>query len=259
MVNPAKGGGLQLPSPLSNGEAFTTLNTLSIVNNGSVTTPVINGPYDDSPGNLVDLWLVGRNSSYLGGGRISLLANGNVSNTNILGTVGVPIGLTTSGSGGSVDIATTGKYYGGGSVGTSGGFDGGSVMIKTGGDLVYNPGNFFDGASLSANGIILGGTIRLMAKHDINYHHTDVFTSIKADGGLQGGVMLLRAGHDVLLANPFEHTPTTEQKLTANATDPTNGRGGYVSLYAVNAYTQDDAIEVNGSAQNGTTSFTRLH
>jgi hypothetical protein len=244
---------LILPSPLSNGEAFTTLNTLNIVNNGSVTTPQVAGPNNDSPPTLVDLWLIGRNSNNLGGGRISIAANGNVSNSNLLGTVGIA-------SGGSINIASTNNYFGSGVLTNAGGMHGGSIIIKTLGNITQNAGNFFEGSDLSSNGSLMGGTIRLAPQNDFNYRRTDGGNiSISANGSLQGGIIDIRAGHDSIMNfgdGPGAPPMVTLQKITADGTSSTQGRGGYISVHAANSNIHNVPIEANGGLQNGTVSFT---
>lgn len=249
-------GALTLPSVLSNGQAFTSLNTLTISNNGAVTTPQVPEASNDSSPSLVDLWLVGRNSNNFGGGRISIIAKGSVSNSNLLGTVGVE-------SGGSINIVTNGNYTGAGVLETMGGVHGGSIIIKsTDGDISQNVGRSFEGSTLSSNGFLMGGTIRLEPIGYFRYLRTDnTSVSISANGLLQGGVIGIRTGEGSLM-NPGsasgEPPMTSFQTVTADGTSPSLGRGGYVS---VNVGTgkpnvHNVTVQANGGLKNGTVVFT---
>lgn len=249
-----EGAELILPSPLSNGQGFTTLNTLSLLNDGPVSTQNFPGPNDDFPSIPIDMWLIARNSNSLGGGRISILANGDISNSNILGTVGIA-------SGGSVNIATKGTFRnGGGGFGfggllrTSGNVHGGSIMAKAGQDIIHNFIHYYSRSSLTANGNLMGGTIRLLPQRDFSYVRTLNDARITANGSLQGGIIEIDVGNNSNIGlNAFE--PFTA--LQANGTSPTQGGGGFIHINAGNTNAHDDAIiDANGGLQNGTVLFT---
>lgn len=248
-----EGAELILPSPLSNGQGFTTLNTLSVINDGPVSTQNFPGPNDDFPSTPIDMWLISRNSNSLGGGRISILANGDISNSNVLGTVGVA-------SGGSVNIATKGTFFNGGGqygfgglLSTSGNVHGGSIMAKAGQDIVHNFIHPFSRSSLTANGDMMGGTIRLLAQRDFSYVRTLNDARITANGSLQGGNIEINAGNN---SNIALNSSDNFIAIQANGTSPTLGRGGYIHIHGQNDNTVNGIVEATGGLEYGTVSFT---
>jgi hypothetical protein len=242
-------GELVFPSPLSMGEGFSTLNTLSIANDGAVSTQYLQyAGGGDTPYKPTNFWLIGRNSNPLGGGRLSALVNGNMDNLNVFGTTGAA-------SGGSVNIATQGRLLNSASLTTSGGaLHGGSIMLKSGNDIVWDNQIYYGLPTMSANGGLMGGTIRILPARDFNYQGAVYVTSINADGSLQGGMINVNAGRDSIITNSdFGSQPT----LTANGTSSTLGRGGFIHINAGNNNVHSDAsFQATGGLANGTVLFT---
>lgn len=256
---------LLFPSPLSNGRAFSTLNTLTLANDGSVSTQRVPGPYADDGDQLTDFWLIGHNlNNYgvgrnFGGGRISVLANGDLTNQDFFGTVGVA-------SGGSVNIALSGNLFNGaggqGRIITSSPavpdaypMHGGSIIVKTGQNIMQNTGNFYNGATFQSNGKLSGGTVQLTSKQDFVYGDSLNLATLNANGGLQGGVFQITA--DGNIRKDFGIIGGNVG-IFANGTSA-QGRGGFIQLdgHTVNLPVDNGApmqipIQANGPAGNGT-------
>jgi hypothetical protein len=239
---------LVLPSPLSKDLAFTTLNTLTISNNGPLQTLVFSGPNADSPSTPLDIWLVGRNSNSLGGGRISALAKGDLDNFNTFGTKGIA-------SGGSVNLSSTDNISNV-SIGllTEGQTHGGSIILKAGQTIYQNSllggDAYFEHAPITSNGGLMGGTIRLEAKQDFHLISTLVSSPISANGSLQGGIITINAnGNSTLYGR--DTIP-----ITANGLSSTMGRGGFIKIHADNIVFNQGVIEANGGQYGGTVSLT---
>lgn len=241
---------LILPSPLSRGLGFSTLNTLSIV-----ARKVQNGPYQTSNVGTDDvyfkLWQLGKNAN--AGGRIS-----------ILGTYVVPLDyMTTNGkdSGGSINMASTnlssvtngGSFGENGFVMTNGTLHSGSIMVKateriTNEDIPFTQSS---GSVFSSSGGLMGGTIRMIATEDIRSGSGKTFgefrtgtPSILANGIGQGGVIDASAGESV--------------KITGNVlANASQGNGGYIRLHGDNSvYIAPQReylgkVEANGSINGG--------
>jgi hypothetical protein len=237
-------GELIFPSVLSNGQGFSTLNTLSILNDGAVSTQYLPGPYSDSHSQPTDFWFIGRNSNSIAGGRISLLASGNVENLNIFGTTGLA-------SGGSVHIATPGNFDNGALLTTNSSLHGGSIIAKAGKDIINNQEIYYWNGEITANGSLMGGTLRILPKNDFNYVAGVYNSSVEANGSLQGGVIDIRAGNNSIidLFGDFN-------SVTANGTSATSGRGGFVHVKAGNVNSHNGIIEASGGLENGTVLFT---
>jgi hypothetical protein len=244
-------GELIFPSPLSMGEGFSTLNTLTIANDGLISTQELFGGTGDASYQPTNFWLIGRNSNSLGGGRISLLANGNINNLNIFGTTGMA-------SGGSVNIATQGSFVNSANLTTTGSaLHGGSIMVKAGNDIVWDNALYYAIPLMSSNGGLLGGTIRLLPMRDFSYPAAVYVTSINANGSLHGGVININAGRDSFITNVEFGSMITRPTLTANCTSSISGRGGFIHINAGNTNSHDDArIEANGGLEAGTVLFT---
>ncbi len=245
-----------LPSPLSKDQAFTTLNTLTILNDGNVSTQYLHGREIDESATISNVWWVGRNSNGLGGGRLSLISNGSLINQNLLGTTGVT-------SGGSINIATFGNINNtvGGMIIAGNLFTpkstllhGGSIILKTQyGDISHGwDVQSYDQAVTRANGKLMGGTIRMKAGQDFLYGGWLGFDDISAQGGLQGGIIKIKAAHDI-------PTPAGGllQGLLADGLSPIQGRGGYIILHANNKnHFPHELTSVTGGLVNGTTRIT---
>jgi len=242
-------GELIFPSPLSNGQGFSTLNTLSILNNGAVSTQYLPGEYIDSGYQATDFWLIGRNSDSLAGGRLSLLANGNVNNLNVFGTTGVA-------SGGSVNITTQGSLINSANLTTGSTLHGGSLMAKAGSDIVNDERIYYAHGSMFVNGGVLGGTTRLLPLRDFNYNSGVYVTAIGANGSLQGGVININAGRNSSIGGGDFASFSTESTLTANGTSPTLGRGGFIHINAENNNDHGGRIEAIGGLKDGRVIFT---
>lgn len=245
---PGEQPNLTFPSALSLGQGFSTLNTLSIVNKGAVSTQVLPGPYDDSSYGPTDFWLIGRNSNSLAGGRISLLASDTVNNLNVFGTTGVA-------SGGSVDIATQGSFINSANLMAGSALHGGSILVKAGNDIVSDNTPYYALPTMTSNGGLLGGTIRLLPLRDFNYTSGVYATSISANGSLQGGDININAGRNSIISgSDFGTTPSV--LLTANGTSPTLGRGGFIHVNAGNSNIHTAAFQATGGVADGTILFT---
>ncbi len=239
---------LVFPSPLSMGEGFSTLNTLNIVNDGSVSTLYLSyGGGGDTPYKPTDFWLIGRNSNGLGGGRISLFANGNVNNLNIFGTTGTA-------SGGSVNIAALGTLDNGARLSTESPLHGGNIILKASNDIINNEQIYYTVGTMSANGGLMGGTIQIYPLHDFNYEAGVFQTVIEANGALQGGVINIRAGHNSVIDDIHGFGPNN--RLAANGTSSTLGRGGFIHINAGNSNVHDAPITASGGLEDGTVLFT---
>jgi hypothetical protein len=243
-------GELVFPSALSMDKGFSTLNTLSIINDGNVSTQFLPGAFGESPYQPTDFWLIGRNSNPLAGGRISLLANGDVNNLNVFGTAG-------RASGGSVNIAAQGSFVNSANLTTtSGALHGGSIMAKAGNDVVNNEEIYYNFGKIASNGGIMGGTIRLLPLRDFEYRSMNTLSSIKADGSLQGGIININVGHDSIInKGPFGSSPPPPT-LTANGTSSTLGHGGFMHINAGNHNVHDGVFQATGGLVNGTILFT---
>lgn len=243
-------GALIFPSPLSMSEGFSTLNTLSVVNNGSISTQYLSYNAGDASYKPTNYWVIGRNSNNFGGGRLSVLANGKMDNLNVLGTTGLA-------SGGSVNIATQGSFVNSAHVTTSGNVHGGSIMIKAGNDITMYNAPYYAIPNMSANGSLLGGTIRLLPIRDLSYLGGVYVTSINANGSRQGGVININAGRDSLITNGDFGFVETQPTLTANGTSSTLGRGGFIHINAENNNIHSNAsFQATGGLVNGTVLFT---
>lgn len=241
-------GELVFPSALSRGEGFSTLNTLSIINKGTVSTQYLPGPYSDSSYQPTDFWLVGRNSNSLAGGRISLLASDTVNNLNVFGTTGVA-------SGGSVNIATLGTFDNGALLTTSSPLHGGSIIVKAGKDIINNEDIYYWIGNMAANGGLLGGTIRLLPLRDFNYTSGVALSSIETNGSLQGGTININAGRDSIIA-VSDVTFNTPSMLVANGTSSTLGRGGFIHANGGNSNVHNGVFQATGGLADGTILFT---
>lgn len=244
-----------LPSPLSNGQAFTTLNTLTVLNNGSVSTQIFPGQYIDEPTTPTNFWLIGRNSNSLGGGRISVLTQGEFQNHNIFGTVGRI-------SGGSVNIAAANNIvntaYSSDQLTTAGDVHGGSILVKSGQSILLNRVNYFEASSIRANGGLIGGRIYIAPLQDFIYESTlSPASQIAANGSLQAGIIEVHAGNNSEIKNNPDFSGRFIS-IQANGTSPTEGRGGYIYVHSKNLNVIDDpeeVFQVNGGVQNGTVSL----
>jgi hypothetical protein len=243
-------GELIFPSPLSMGEGFSTLNTLSVINDGSISTQYLFGGAGDASYMPTNYWVIGRNTIPFGGGRLSVLANGNVDNLNLFGTTGLV-------SGGSVNIAAQGTLINRANLTTTGNVHGGSIMVKAGSDIVMDNAPYYAIPGISSNGGLLGGTIRLLPMRDFRYLGGVYVTSINANGNLQGGVINVNADRDSLITNGDFGFPETQPTLTANGTSSTLGRGGFIHINAGNNNVHSNAsFQATGGLANGTVLFT---
>ena len=183
-----------LPSPLSKGQGFSTLNTLTIANDGPVETLYITNNFPlDYRAPYYDIWSIGHSAPNFGGGRISLLANGDVLNVNLFGTNGTA-------SGGSVNIASTGNVTNGttyeiGNLFVNGQIHNGSIIVKANGNIA-NSGSFLGGfpSEIHANGARLGGTIQLISGGQFQNGNADGAGLVTADGASQPGTIVIRNG-----------------------------------------------------------------
>jgi hypothetical protein len=240
---PGAPGELIFPSPLSNGEAFTGLNTLNILNNGSVTTQFLPGMYNDSSYEPTNFWVIGRNSNPMGGSRISALTTGSFMNLNRLGTTGQL-------SGGSIHIAADGDIINSAQMSTGSNLHGGSILLKAGNDVVNDEQIYYAVGEIHANGGSTGGRIGIFAQNNFQYIPGIYDTAIEANGSLQGGIIEVNAGNNNVVqpSSIADAIPV----IRANGTSPTLGRGGFVSIKAGNANIHNAVIEATGGLEDGT-------
>jgi hypothetical protein len=249
---------LLLPSPLSQGQAFTGLNTLTIQNNGSVITSTMEnqGPYNAPyPTNFTN-WLLGLGRSNLGGTRISVFANGDFRNTNFFGTTGLL-------SGGSINIAaantvqngnfeqgTLGTNLNGNFTGSGSALHGGSLILKAGQDIRANVNGLPTQSSfILTSGRLMGGVQRYSSKRDFR-NDANILNgdpTIVSNGGLLGGIIDAKIARDII----------TRSGIEANGTQPSVGRGGYVRFIAGRSVQGSNEMgqsyfRANGSQSNGT-------
>lgn len=240
-------GELIFPSPLSMGEGFSTINTLNVVNDGSISTQVLPGEYDDSSYQPTNFWLIGRNNNSLGGGRLSMFANGNLDNFNVLGTTGVA-------SGGSVNIAALNTIDNSAALTAESPLHGGSIILKAGNNIINDETIYYSIGTMSANGGLMGGTLQIRPLHDFDYRSGVFLTAITSDGGLQGGDIGIRAGHNSVVSS--SDFGGGLNRISANGISSTQGRGGYISIHAGNSSIHDAPITATGGSKNGTIVFT---
>ena len=204
------------------------LNTLTVLNNGYTTNTFG--------------WSVG-DLTHQTGGRISILATGDIEN----GT-----GFNTSGrlSGGSINLASKTNISNYDVLGTSNpndgtGVHGGSLMLNARQSL-FNAGF----RTISTSGGMIGGTQRFNANGD--FLNLGDFYSIAYNTApgtpITGGNIHVRAG-TVYQGGSDDYNPVFVQ---ANAMSNNQGYGGYVSIHAQTVDNTLSQIEANGSQQNGT-------
>jgi len=241
---------LSLPSPLSNGLGLSTRNTLSIVNDGTIYNGTLSSVFPDEFQSSIGLWGLQGGQA---GGRISILAKGDISSDDVLATGG-------SASGGSVNIASLGTIQNGGGnhafMSTSGEEHGGSILLKAQGAI--NVGNYiYFPSSIQSNGGLLGGAIRFYAKQGMNESPEICSlctgtTMVTADGNAQGGI----------ITGSFGGTINNSGVFQANGL---GGNGGYINLHADNTIYNDPpyeegipvpVIQANGGVNGGTVILT---
>jgi hypothetical protein len=256
------------PSALSRGKAFETLNSLTIVNDGNVLSrgffidPVSRSAYAVQ---THDYWQIGAKHAIAGGGRISILANGDVMNDNALGTFGIS-------SGGSVHIASgtalpsggDGSFYNGldegGHLFTDSPFHGGSILIKAQGNIEQTYDTEFIipfgrlPSTIQSNGRLMGGVQQYLATKKIENRFESVISS---NAQAQGGILAFKAGEEIN-NGPFidiDELTVLRSAIEANASSP-RGRGGFIQFMANNLITNElGTIEANGGKYGGTVSL----
>jgi len=243
---------LILPSSLSNGLGFSTLNTLSIVDNGGIN----NGPYESALEFVeanVGLWQMGHNDN--AGGRMSILAKGDINASDPMGTNGLA-------SGGSVHMASISGIHNGafteaGKIFTNGELHGGSVLLKAQNSIDNQINTFFSGSGMQSNGGLLGGTLRLYSKSGgINTQATGGDTRatlLSANGNAWGGIITASSGGSI----------NNVGTIQANGLE---GSGGYINLHSDNSvynfatvtfpFDTLAVIEANGAVKGGTVILT---
>jgi hypothetical protein len=101
-----------------------------------------------------------------------------------------------------------------------------------------------------ATGNLMGETIRLLILSNFIFMQlSGNNANIVATGGLQGGIIEVRAGNNSAISS----TPMVEgfNAFQANAVSPTLGRGGYIHIHAKNSNLYDGAtIEVEGTLED---------
>lgn len=207
---------------------LSKLNTLTVFNDGYTT-------------NTFE-WDTGH-SDTITGGRISLLATGDIENGTGLSTIGQiaggSINLASKGNINNFDILFTSDFNDGK------GIHGGSIMLNA----VKNITNY-GFRPINSSGGLIGGTQRYNANGNIM--NLGDFMAI-AYGTTQnipqiGGNINIRAGQQFTNGNEVFNPCTIQASAVAN----NQGYGGFISL---RAQTIDDGFgttEVNGSLKNGT-------
>lgn len=207
---------------------LSRLNTLTVLNDGYTT-------------NTFE-WDLG-SDSHMTGGRISMLATGDIEN----GT-----GLTTSGqlSGGSINLAskTTIRNFDlllTGNANDGKGIHGGSLMLNASQNL--NNAGF---RLIETSGGVIGGTQRFNANGNFLNLGDLISTAFNtaSDIPITGGNIHVRAGQ--LFQNGNDNFGPVF--VHANAMANNDGYGGYIGIHAQTIDNTQGQIEVNGSLQNGT-------
>lgn len=203
------------------------LNTLTVLNDGYVTNT---GSWD------VSSW------NNMGGGRISILASGDIEN----GT-----GLTTAGqySGGSIHLASKGSVRNYNLLGAlmmndGKGVHGGSIMLKANQDIENRSFN-----SIVTNGALIGGTQRFNANRKfLNLGDIAASTfSSAANSNTTGGNINIRAAESLQNGENFAGAAT----INAQSLVGPQGHGGTVRIDSPNKDMEFGQLNVDGSQSNG--------
>lgn len=173
---------------------FNQLNTLSILNEGSVKTLMV--PSDlppDFQAPKAYTWFMGDRPENLGGGRISVLSHGDIRVTNLFGARGVA-------SGGSVNLASGNNIVTGfslyeGYVFTEGGLHVGSIIMKAPENIEHSYDAYYYVGEITSNGNLMGGNIQMNAGNQLRASEgpSDRPALISANGGKQGGIIIIQA------------------------------------------------------------------
>jgi hypothetical protein len=205
------------------------LNTLTVVNDGYVTNTFS--------------WGVGNNTT-MAGGRISILASGNIEN----GT-----GLDTAGelAGGSINLASLGSVNNFDFMGTStlndgNGIHGGSLMLKAGKDITN-----FGFRFIGSNGDLIGGIERYNANGNFTNLGDITANAFRTDDGLptNAGCVYIRTGAQFQNGNDVFNPAT----ISANATGGNQGWGGLIRIRYSKFDNTFGTLNTDGSFKQGTT------
>ncbi len=214
--------------PLKDSEVqLNQLNTLTVLNDGYTTN--------------TSQWSLGDGNS-LGGGRISILATGDIENGTGLMTFG-------QASGGSINLASKGTINNFDLLMTSNlndgkGLHGGSLMLNAGRDITN-----FGFRLIASSGGIMGGTQRYNANRNVMNlgDITSVTFNAKPDIAASGGSINVRAGAKFINGNET-FSPST---LQATAMANNLGYGGSIRVKAQTIDNVFGSYDTSGSKQNG--------
>jgi hypothetical protein len=223
---------------LLNKEPVFQLRTGEINLNGMNTMTVVNDGYLT---NTFE-WGAG-NSGTMAGGRISMLATGDIENGTGMDTAGElaggSINLASRGSVNNFDILVTSTLNDGN------GIHGGSLMLNAAHDITN-----FGFRLIGSNGDLIGGVERYNATGNFTNLGDITAEAFRGDTGIPttGGNIHIRAGLKFQNGNDV-FNPST---ITANATQSNLGRGGYIQIRSATRDTTFGTINANGTLKNGT-------
>jgi hypothetical protein len=203
------------------------INTLTVANDGPLTN--------------LNTWSVG-NTQSLGGGRISLLAGGNIQNGSGFSTAG-------GASGGSINMASRGKIDNFEVLSThasdnTNNIHGGSLMLNARGDITN-----YGYRLIGTNGQMIGGTQRFNTNGNfLNIGDLQAqANSTESNLPTHGGNIQVRAAGNIQNGNDsFSPVFVYASALGGNA-----GRGGNIRMQGQSVDNSFADVNVNGSAQAG--------
>jgi len=261
---PSVNGNVTLPTELSRGRGFDTLNTFTVRDIGTISNGGSNQP--------LNFWIMGREHNIFGGGHISLQSlpspfsepfSPQKSNLEINDT------LQTNGTAnsGSILLRSSDDLNVGTALPTminaSGALHGGAIQLKSAGNMLISGTN--QETSINTNGHLMGGSINTIA---IGKYTSQLKTTLTADttltgivpaGNPQAGIITLKT-----LSNPFSETKLTNGQdlgfdglISSIHANSNNGRGGYVQLGSDGSVVNNiGIIEANGGQHGGVVSLT---
>jgi hypothetical protein len=203
------------------------LNTLTVINDGYLTNTFF--------------WGAGNNTT-MAGGRISLLATGDIENGTGFDTIGRlsggSINFASKGSINNFDVLLTATLNDGNDI------HGGSIMLNAVNDITN-----FGFRFIGSNGNLIGGIQRYNANNNftnLGDLAVSTFNSLE-NNPVSGGCIHIRAGNRFQNGNEF-FDPAT---IVADSTGNNHGYGGFIHVKALQRDNGFGTMQANGSLQNG--------
>jgi len=246
---PTSYGQVSIPTALSRGRGFDTLNTLTVRSNGNISTVGLS----TQPTNF---WIMGREHNIFGGGHISMM-------TYTGSSLSIDDTLQTKGTAnsGSIMLSARNELNVGKSIPTqlitSGGLHGGVIQLSSIGNMLIKGGK--QETKLSADGQLMGGGINVMS--DGSYTSQSK-TTLSADvvskdifppGNPQGGIISVLARSNLTNGQ----NAGADGNISNIHASAYYGRGGFVKLASDSTLINDSGvIEANGGLHGGVVSLT---